>query len=78
MAAEKFYLNFGAVALIVDTRSVAVGSRGTLAGIVRQRPTSQKLWFRVRIDQIETCELEFSCFEFSLFVVHLQSPIICY
>ena len=41
MAAEKFYLNFGAVALIVDTRSVAVGSRGTLAGIVRQRPTRQ-------------------------------------
>jgi hypothetical protein len=32
-----------------------------------QLPTSQKLWFRARIVQIEIYELEFSCFAFSLF-----------
>jgi hypothetical protein len=34
MAAEKFFLNLGAVTLNVDTRFVAVGSRGTLVAII--------------------------------------------
>ncbi len=37
MAAENFLLNLGAVTLKVDSRCGAVGSRGTLACIVKRQ-----------------------------------------